>query len=78
MVRLGEHNYNDDGDGARHEDFGVAETVLYPNYKSPEAYHDLALLRLVSKVVMKVRSLYVCLITYVIIRKSSGVYWKKE
>lgn len=54
VVRLGEHNYNDDNDGAAHEDFAVAGTVLYPNYNHPEAYHDLALLRLASRVNLKV------------------------
>ncbi|XP_050721237.1 vitamin K-dependent protein C-like isoform X2 [Eriocheir sinensis] len=61
VVRLGEHNYNDDRDGADHEDFGVAETVPYPNYNRPEAYHDLALLRLASKVVLKYHISPVCL-----------------
>ncbi|XP_045129366.1 venom protease-like [Portunus trituberculatus] len=46
VVRLGEHNYNDDNDGAIHEDFGVTETVLYPDFTFGEGYHDLALLKL--------------------------------
>uniref|UniRef100_A0A0P4W880 Peptidase S1 domain-containing protein n=1 Tax=Scylla olivacea TaxID=85551 RepID=A0A0P4W880_SCYOL len=50
VVRLGEHNYKDDNDGAPHQDFDVAETVMYPGYVYPEAYHDLALLRLSSRV----------------------------
>lgn len=61
LVRLGEHNYNDDYDFAEHEDFVVAETVLYPNYKLPEAYHDLALLRLESGLTLKVSLLHSCL-----------------
>lgn len=54
VVRLGEHNYNNDNDRAAHEDFNVEGTVLYPSYNHPEAYHDLALLRLASRVVLKV------------------------
>lgn len=50
VVRLGEHDYNDDFDGANHEDYDVADTITYPGYKHPEAYHDLALLKLSRKV----------------------------
>ena len=49
-VRLGEHDYNDDNDGADHQDIKVAETVYFPDFTSPEAYHDLALLKLTSTV----------------------------
>ncbi|MPC40559.1 Clotting factor B [Portunus trituberculatus] len=49
-VRLGEHNYKDENDGALHQDFDVVETVNYPGYAYPEAYHDLALLKLSSRV----------------------------
>lgn len=54
MVRLGEHDYNDDNDEADHQDINVAEIVLYPSFTSPEAYHDLALLRLASEVTLQV------------------------
>lgn len=63
LVRLGEHDYNNDYDFADHEDFVVAETVLYPDYKLPEAYHDLALLRLESELTLKVSLLHSCLST---------------
>ncbi|XP_042217635.1 venom protease-like isoform X2 [Homarus americanus] len=53
VVRLGEHDYNDDGDGAVHEDFGVAETILHPDYVHPQGYHDLALLKLNRRVILK-------------------------
>ncbi|XP_050710961.1 clotting factor G beta subunit-like [Eriocheir sinensis] len=53
VVRLGEHNYKDDNDGAAHEDFAVVEMVPYPDHRRPEAYHDLALLRLASRVTLK-------------------------
>ncbi|KAK8372383.1 hypothetical protein O3P69_020972, partial [Scylla paramamosain] len=49
VVRLGEHDYHDTNDEALHQDFDVAETVMYPGYAHPEAYHDLALLRLSSR-----------------------------
>lgn len=66
MVRLGEHDYNDDSDDANPEDFDVAETVLYPDHTRPEAYHDLALLRLASKVTLKVSLSCNCLFMLVI------------
>ncbi|XP_063849933.1 venom protease-like isoform X1 [Scylla paramamosain] len=61
VVRLGEHNYNDDNDGANHQDFGVAETVLHPDFKFGEGYHDLALLKLDKPVVIQEFISPVCL-----------------
>ena len=55
VVRLGEYDYEDDFDGSEHEDIEVAETILYPDYKYPEAYHDLVLLKLKRKVALQVR-----------------------
>ncbi|XP_047470524.1 uncharacterized protein LOC125026265 [Penaeus chinensis] len=46
VVRLGEHDYSDDEEGASHQDFGVAQVIIYPDYTFPQAYHDLALVRL--------------------------------
>lgn len=54
MVRLGEHDYTTDSDGAFPEDFDVLDLVLYPDYKPPQPYHDLALLKLNSKVKLQV------------------------
>ncbi|KAK8720211.1 hypothetical protein OTU49_013514, partial [Cherax quadricarinatus] len=50
IVRLGEHDYNNNNDSAEPMDFEVAETILYPDYTFPQAYHDLALLKLAQKV----------------------------
>ncbi|XP_071537115.1 venom protease-like [Panulirus ornatus] len=61
IVRLGEHDYYDNFDGADHEDYSIAETVLHPDYSHPEAYHDLALLRLDTKVTLKKYISPVCL-----------------
>lgn len=61
VVRLGEHDYNDDADGAVHEDYDVAELVMYPGYSHPEAYHDLILVRLATKVTLKTVINPVCL-----------------
>ncbi|XP_045129242.1 venom protease-like isoform X2 [Portunus trituberculatus] len=61
VVRLGEHNYNDDNDGAIHEDFGVTETVLYPDFTFGEGYHDLALLKLDKPVAVQEFISPVCL-----------------
>lgn len=56
MVRLGEHDYNSLSERTPHQDYGVVETVFYPNYIHPQAYHDLALLRLDSRVSIQVSS----------------------
>ncbi|XP_063849905.1 venom protease-like isoform X1 [Scylla paramamosain] len=61
VVRLGEHDYNDDNDGADHKDIPVAEMIQYPDYIYPQGYHDLALLRLERKVVLQKFILPVCL-----------------
>ncbi|KAK8736615.1 hypothetical protein OTU49_005093 [Cherax quadricarinatus] len=61
VVRLGEHDYNDDNDGAVHEDFGVEKPITYPEYLHPQAYHDLALLKLDRKVILKPTIKPVCL-----------------
>ncbi|KAK8372824.1 hypothetical protein O3P69_011819 [Scylla paramamosain] len=61
VVRLGEHDYQDTNDGAPHQDFDVAETVMYPGYANPEGYHDLALLRLSSRVHIQKFFIPVCL-----------------
>ncbi|XP_042870075.1 venom protease-like [Penaeus japonicus] len=46
VIRLGEHDYSDDEEGAFHEDFGVSQFINYPEYRFPQAYHDLALIKL--------------------------------
>ncbi|XP_045129245.1 trypsin-1-like [Portunus trituberculatus] len=56
VVRLGEDDHMDDNDGALHQDFGVAEMIMYPGYTHPEEYHDLALLRLSSRVEILVKN----------------------
>ncbi|XP_069960130.1 clotting factor G beta subunit [Cherax quadricarinatus] len=61
VVRLGEHDYNDEKDGAVHEDFSVAATVPHPEYFHPQAYHDLVLLMLDRRVKLKPSINPVCL-----------------
>ncbi|ROT75085.1 clip domain serine proteinase 3 [Penaeus vannamei] len=61
VVRLGEHDYSDDEEGADHEDFGVSQTIIYPDYKFPQAYHDLALVRLERRASFSVNINPVCL-----------------
>ncbi|XP_045129243.1 clotting factor G beta subunit-like [Portunus trituberculatus] len=61
VVRLGEHDHQDTNDGAIHQDFGVAETVMYPGYTYPEGYHDLALFRLSSRTHIQDNIIPVCL-----------------
>lgn len=55
VVRLGEHDYSTRSDGDRHEDFPVEDTILYPEYRFPQSYHDLALIKLGRRVVFNVR-----------------------
>ncbi|KAK8406196.1 hypothetical protein O3P69_007131 [Scylla paramamosain] len=61
VVRLGEHDYNSDLDGANPVDIPVAEVILYPDYIFRQGYHDLALLRLERKVTLQTFILPVCL-----------------
>ncbi|XP_071542103.1 venom protease-like isoform X2 [Panulirus ornatus] len=61
VVRLGEHDYENDFDGANPVDVGIAETILYPGYVHPQAYHDLALLKLDTKVTIQEGIRPVCL-----------------
>ncbi|XP_063850050.1 trypsin-5-like [Scylla paramamosain] len=61
VVRLGEHDYNDNEDGANHKDVKVADVVLYPHFNPGTAYHDLALLKLESKVTIQRSIRPVCL-----------------
>ncbi|KAG0718024.1 General transcription factor II-I repeat domain-containing protein 2 [Chionoecetes opilio] len=50
IVRLGEHDYGADYDGIKTSRLRRRETVFSPDYKHPRAYHDIALLKLASKV----------------------------
>nr|XP_045599361.1 venom protease-like [Procambarus clarkii] len=61
VVRLGEHDYSDNNDGAAHEDYGVDKTLLHPEYFHPQAYHDLALIKLDKRVRLKPTINPVCL-----------------
>ncbi|RZC37980.1 venom protease-like, partial [Asbolus verrucosus] len=45
-VRLGDLDLNDTNDGAAPEDVGISNIFVYPDYKSPSHYHDIALLKL--------------------------------
>ncbi|XP_066951878.1 trypsin-like isoform X2 [Macrobrachium rosenbergii] len=60
-VRLGEHNYESASDDANEEDFEISQMVRHPNYSFPVAYHDLALLQLSPKVILKRYISPVCL-----------------
>ncbi|XP_064082393.1 trypsin-like isoform X1 [Macrobrachium nipponense] len=60
-VRLGEHNYATTSDDSNEEDFEISETIRHPNYSFPVAYHDLALLQLKTKVILKTYIAPLCL-----------------
>ncbi|XP_046750075.1 serine protease snake-like [Diprion similis] len=49
-VRVGDLNLERSDDGAKPEDRRIAERIRHPEYKSPLQYHDIALLRLESRV----------------------------
>lgn len=53
-LRLGEYDYSDDADGARHQDYEVAEALLHPDHSPGGNYYNLALLRLNTTVNMQV------------------------
>ncbi|KAF2361623.1 Serine proteases trypsin domain [Trinorchestia longiramus] len=57
VVRLGEHDYTNDTDGAPHEDFDIGQIELYPQYGRSGEYHDLALVRLQQPVQLSVRKM---------------------
>lgn len=56
VVRLGEYDFNDDFDGAAHQDFNVAKTVFHPDFLHSQAYYDLILVKLDSSVTFQVRN----------------------
>ncbi|XP_071537015.1 venom protease-like isoform X1 [Panulirus ornatus] len=61
VVRFGEFDYNNDNDGAMHQDYDIAEVVLHPDYVYPQAYHDLVLLKLSTQVPLQKGIMPVCL-----------------
>ncbi|XP_069175553.1 venom protease [Procambarus clarkii] len=61
VVRLAEHDFNSDEDGATPEDFSVVETVLHPDYNPFQAYNDLALLKLNQDVNIQSNKMPACL-----------------
>ena len=46
---MGEYDYNNSTDGAQPLDYGIAKIVIYPEYKPPSSYNDLALIKLSSE-----------------------------
>ncbi|XP_076045380.1 clotting factor G beta subunit-like isoform X2 [Oratosquilla oratoria] len=60
VVRLGEHNLTTTSE-SRHEDFGISRTEFHPNYRHPQGYHDLALLKLDRPVNIRSEIRPVCL-----------------
>ncbi|XP_071537044.1 venom protease-like [Panulirus ornatus] len=61
VARLGEYDYDDDADGAHHEEFNITETIFYPSNTYPRPYHNLALLKVATKVTFKPFIRPVCL-----------------
>ena len=50
VIRLGEHDFSTDNDGALPLDFGVEKVEVYPSFTSDVPDHDLALIKLDSSV----------------------------
>ncbi|XP_059471518.1 venom protease-like [Neocloeon triangulifer] len=46
IVRLGEHDFASDNDGASPADYGVERVIVHPEYRPPRKYNDIALIRL--------------------------------
>ncbi|XP_043268684.1 venom protease-like [Venturia canescens] len=60
-VRVGDLNLATDDDDARPQTLRVTERIRHPDYKRPAEYHDLALLRLESRVVFDAFTRPACL-----------------
>lgn len=50
IVRLGEQNLVRTDDKAQPQDFGVADVIVHPEYKSASHYFDIAVVRLSERV----------------------------
>lgn len=50
VVRLGDLNLEEENDGAKPQTVNVASVTVHPNYKPPQIYHDIALIKLARKV----------------------------
>ncbi|XP_037784050.1 venom protease-like [Penaeus monodon] len=61
VIRLGEHDYSNPNDGANPEDLGVATTIAHPQYRKPQLYHDIGLIRLNKRVTIQPYIRPVCL-----------------
>lgn len=60
-VRLGEHDLENPNDGATPQDFDVEASIMHPDYTFPQAYHDIALVKLARKVRLQTAIQPVCL-----------------
>lgn len=45
-MRLGEHDVTSTRESLRHEEYDVADVVLYPGFNNASLAHDIALIRL--------------------------------
>lgn len=46
VIRLGERNLKRINDGSEFEDFGIAESIRHPDYRTSSKYNDIALFKL--------------------------------
>lgn len=60
-VRLGEHDLENPNDGASPQDFDVETSIIHPDYTFPQAYDDIALIKLTRKVRIQSAIRPVCL-----------------
>lgn len=50
IVRLGDLNLERNDDGAQPQVINIAQIIVHPNYKPPQLYNDIALIKLNRKV----------------------------
>ncbi|XP_018010230.1 clotting factor B [Hyalella azteca] len=64
VVRLAEHDYSNTHESIAHEDHRVADVVVHPDYQADgtfSSYHDLALIKVVDRIRIRVGVTPICL-----------------
>lgn len=72
-VRLGELNLEDSDEEAQPQDFKISEMILYPEYKLPARYNDIALFKLGMEVVFSSNIRPACLPVEKYFKDATGI-----